>query len=83
MSDPVRLHPDDLDAIVQSLADAVRGQSPWKTAAEAAEYIRAPLSRVRKLTMTREIPHEHDGRRPVYHRDELDRFIREGGAFTP
>jgi hypothetical protein len=48
VTDPIRLHPDNLDAIVRSVADAVRNQSPWKTADEAAEYIRAPLSRVRK-----------------------------------
>lgn len=83
MSDPVRLHSADLDALVAAVTDATRSRSPWMTAVEAAEYIRAPLSRVRKLTMTGEIPHEHDGRRPVYHRDELDQFIRDGGAISP
>jgi excisionase family DNA binding protein len=79
----MRLHPADLDALVAAVVDAVRDRSPWLTAVEAVDYIRAPRSRVRKLTMTGGIPHEHDGRRAIYHRDELDRFIREGGAISP
>jgi excisionase family DNA binding protein len=71
-----RMHPDDLKAILNS----VRVDSPWLSAKEAAEYLRCPLSRVRKLTMTSELPHEHDGRRVLYHRDALDAFIEAGGA---
>jgi excisionase family DNA binding protein len=74
-----RLHPDDLAAIVR----AVRVQSPWLTASEAALYLGCSLSRVRKLTMTRELPHEKDGARVLYHRDALDAFILAGGARTP
>jgi excisionase family DNA binding protein len=74
-----RLHPDDLDAIVR----AIRVQTPWLTASEAADYLGCSLSRVRKLTMTRELPHEKDGSRVVYHQDALDGFIRRGGARTP
>lgn len=73
-----RLHPDDLAAIIE----AVRVQSPWLSATEAADYLRCPLSRVRKLTSTGELPHEHDGRRVLYRRDELDRFVCSGGAVT-
>jgi excisionase family DNA binding protein len=74
-----RLHPDDLTALIRSL----RVQSPWLTAAEAAEYLGCSLSRVRKLTMTRELPHEKDGARVLYHRDALDGFVLAGGARTP
>jgi excisionase family DNA binding protein len=74
-----RLHPDDLAAIVQ----AVRVQTPWLTAHEAAAYLGCSLSRVRRLTMTRELPHEKDGARVLYHRDALDKFILAGGARTP
>jgi excisionase family DNA binding protein len=76
---PARLHPDDLAAILASC----RTQSPWMTFKEAADYLRCPPSRVRKLTMTGDLPHEHDGRRVLYHRDEVDRFIRDGGAISP
>ena len=46
--------------------------SPWMTAEEAAAYLRCPTSRIRKLTATRELPCQRDGRRVLYHRDELD-----------
>jgi len=74
-----RLHPSDLQAI----ASAVRIASPWMSASEAADYLRCPISRVRKLTSTGELPVEHDGRRVLYHRDALDAFVRSGGAISP
>lgn len=83
MSEPIKLHADDAANIIAAVTDAVRGGTPWMTSAEASSYIRAPLSRIRKLTMTGEIPHHRDGRRVLFHRDELDQFIRDGGAFTP
>lgn len=57
--------------------------SPWLHAEEAAAYLRAPLSRVRKLTMTGDLPHAKDGRRVLYHRSELDSYLRKGGAISP
>jgi excisionase family DNA binding protein len=77
MSDVARLRPDDLAALASRLA------TPWMTAREAAIYLRCPLSRVRKLTMIGELPHEHDGRRVLYHRDRLDQFVQGGGAKSP
>jgi excisionase family DNA binding protein len=78
-----RLHPDDIDAIAERVVDrAGRRRSPWMIASEAAEYLGCPVSRVRKLTMTGELPHEHEGRRVLYHRDRLDEFIRTGGAMS-
>jgi len=61
-SNATKLHPDDLRAIV----NAVRVQSPWLNAEQAAEYLRCPVSRIRKLTMTRELPCERDGRRVLF-----------------
>ncbi len=82
--------PDTVDALYEEFEKrlvnkgAIRtSSSPWLTAQEAAEYLRAPLSRVRKLTMTRELPSEQEGRRRLYHRDALDEFIRRGGAKSP
>jgi excisionase family DNA binding protein len=81
---------EDLDRLRALLAVAEVEQpmapkptSPWLTAAEAASRMRCPLSRVRKLTMTRELPHERDGRRVLYHRGAVDDFIRCGGAKSP
>jgi excisionase family DNA binding protein len=72
-----------LAAQIARLLPELVSTSPWLTAAEAATYLRCPVSRVRKLTMTRELPHEHDGRRVLYHRDALDRYVRHGGALCP
>lgn len=54
-------------------------KSPWLTAPEAAEYMRCPVSRVRKMTSARAIPVHREGRRVLYRRDELDAFITAGG----
>jgi excisionase family DNA binding protein len=84
MSGLARLHPDDIDAIAERLVEfASRESSPWMSAEEAAIYLRCPLSRIRKLTMTDELPHEKDGRRVLYHRNDLDEYIRSGGATSP
>ncbi len=73
-----------LDAIAQRVASLVIAQlersdrSPWLNADEAAEYLRCPVSRIRKLTMTSELPAHRDGRRVLYRRDDLDAYVREG-----
>ena len=88
IDDRSRLHPDDVAAIAEAVARVLMRAtalptSPWMTASEAAAYLRYPVSRVRKLTMCSDIPHERDGRRVLYHRDRLDDFIRDGGAKSP
>lgn len=50
--------------------------SPWVDAHGAAERIAAPVSRVRKLTATRAIPHHREHGRVLYNIDELDEWIR-------
>jgi excisionase family DNA binding protein len=57
--------------------------SPWLTAAEAAAHLACPESRIRKLTMTGELPCHRDGRRVLYRREELDAYVRAGGAVSP
>ena len=81
-SDTTRLHPDDL-AVIITAVKGMRVQSPWLSATDAAEYLRCPLSRVRKLTMVGELPCERDGRRVLYHRQALDDYVRAGGSKTP
>ncbi len=77
-ADPVAL------ARLRELVDVepARG-SPWLSAPEAAQYLACPESRIRKLTMTGELPCHRDGRRVLYRRDELDAFVRSGGAVSP
>lgn len=70
--------PDDVleqlvDAISARLEQRAQGErSPWLTRAEAAEYLRLPVSRLEK---DRLIPAHKDGGRVLYHRDELDGYV--------
>ena len=59
------------------------GTSPWMDATGAAGYLACSVSRVRTLTMTGDLPVHRDGSRPLYHRDELDAYVRRGGAKCP
>jgi excisionase family DNA binding protein len=83
----INLDDQALDALADALAERVAVRlgsgSPWLTAAETAEYLRCPVSRVRKLTSTAEIPCHRDGRRVLYRREDLDQFVRSGGAASP
>lgn len=83
----LRLSDAELDALADVLAERVQTRvgagSPWLRAPEAAAYLACPESRIRKLTMTGELPSHREGRRVLYRRDELDAFIRGGGAASP
>ena len=71
--------PDNVvETIVQRAAALVmqrleRESSPWLTRAQAASYLSLPVSRLEK---DRAIPCHRDGRRVLYHRDELDAHFR-------
>jgi excisionase family DNA binding protein len=71
----VTLPPETVEEIAQRVAELASGLSggglvsPWLTRAEAAEYLRLPVSRLEK---DRRIPVHPDGGRVLYHRDELD-----------
>jgi excisionase family DNA binding protein len=80
------------DGVLERLAELIAARvnprtadrvSPWLTAAQAADYLSCSVSRIRTLTLTGELPHHRDGRRPLYHRDELDEYVRAGGASCP
>jgi excisionase family DNA binding protein len=77
----------ELDQLVDLLAERVAARlgtrSPWLSADEAAGYLACPVSRIRRLTMTGDLPVHRDGRRVLYRREELDDFIRAGGAVSP
>jgi hypothetical protein len=70
--------PDDvLEQLVDQVAEKVKAElassSPWMTRAEAAKYLRVPLSRLEK---DRTVPcHRWDGR-VLYNRPELDEWVR-------
>jgi excisionase family DNA binding protein len=82
--------PDDfVDAIATAVAAKLNGgvagvpASPWMNAKDAADYLACSVSRIRTLTLTGDLPHHRDGGRPLYHRDELDAYVRAGGAKCP
>jgi excisionase family DNA binding protein len=83
--------PDELlDAIAERVASRIGAReraaginTPWLTQEQAAAYLGCSASRIKTLTVADAIPHHRDGRRPLYHRDELDAYVRGGGARCP
>jgi excisionase family DNA binding protein len=71
------------DLVAERLGSRLGAVTPWLRAPEAAAYLACPESRIRKLTMTGELPAHRDGRRVLYRREDLDAFIRNGGAISP
>lgn len=77
-----------LNSELQILADLIVarigvGTRKWLSADEAATYLRCPVSRIRKLTMTGALPVHREGRRVLYDVRELDEFVCAGGAKSP
>ena len=79
----LRSDPTALDELRVLIGVEPEARSPWLTAHEAAAYLACPESRIRKLTMTGELPCHRDGRRVLYRREELDAYVRSGGAVSP
>jgi excisionase family DNA binding protein len=85
--------PDDLlDALADAVAERVAERlavstsahvTPWLDAKGAADYLACSVSRIRTLTLTGDLPHHRDGRRPLYYCAELDAYVRNGGAKCP
>jgi excisionase family DNA binding protein len=80
VSEPLALSlsPEAVEVIADRAAELViqrleREASPWLTRARAATYLGLPLSRLEK---DKTIPCHRDGRRVLYHRDELDAYFR-------
>jgi excisionase family DNA binding protein len=57
--------------------------SPWMNARQAADYLGCGVGRIHDLTHVGQIPFHKDGRRLMFHRDELDAWIRRGGGKRP
>lgn len=69
--------------VIEQLQEQAAAPSPWMDVAAAAEYIAAPVSRIYALVSADRIPHHRDGSRLLFHRDELDAWIRDGGGKRP
>lgn len=78
------LEDEDVERIAQRVAELVAqpSLSPWLNAESAAVYLDCRLSRIRKLTSTGGLCVHHDGGRVLYRREELDRFVLDGGGTT-
>jgi excisionase family DNA binding protein len=67
-----------VDALIEHVVECVlerlgrENGSPWLTRAQAASYLSLPVSRLEK---DRRIPCHREGRRVLYHRDELDQWM--------
>jgi excisionase family DNA binding protein len=73
-----------LEAVATRAAELVLSEirdrpSPWMTRRGAASYLGLPVSRLEK---DRRIPCHRDGRRVLYHRDELDAHFLRGSETT-
>jgi excisionase family DNA binding protein len=56
--------------------DAPRSGSPWLTATEAADYLRAKPKRIYDLVSQSRLPGHKDGSRLLLHVDDLDAYLR-------
>jgi excisionase family DNA binding protein len=90
MNDPTPTLGTLLGELIQQIAAAVAAElpatpagdqaeerSPWLSLASAAHYLDWPKQRLYKLTAAGAIPHyKHDGRL-LFHRHELDHWLRD------
>lgn len=76
------LDDEALDALADLLAPRLAGRlgsgssSPWLNAQQAADYIAAPVSRIHDLVQLGRLKPCRDGRRLLFHRDDLDSYLR-------
>jgi excisionase family DNA binding protein len=81
-----------LDAFADLLAGRVAAKieapqiapvSPWMDAEGAAEYIACGPRRIYDLSSSGRIPVHREGNRLLFHRGELDEWLRSGAATGP
>jgi excisionase family DNA binding protein len=63
-------------AMLAERAPAAEERSPWFTVEEAADYLRVSRQRVYDLKSSGRLPSGGDGKRPRFHRDMLDAYLR-------
>lgn len=70
---------------VEILGERLEDRSPWMGAEQAADYCAIPFGMFEKRAAKGEIPRHSagDGRRYVYHRDELDSWLGYARAAAP
>ena len=58
-------------------------QVAWLDVDGAAERLACPKSRIYALVSAKRIPHDKDGSRLLFRPEELDAWVRTGGAKRP
>jgi excisionase family DNA binding protein len=53
--------------------------TPWMNAKETAEYMKVSERHLHKLKDTAGLPHGRTGKKLVFHRDDVDTFMRDKG----
>jgi excisionase family DNA binding protein len=77
----VLLSDEVLDAVAERVLERLPVESAaWLGAKDAAAHLGCSVHRVYRLTSERRIPHEHEGGRLVFNRNDLDAWVRAGGA---
>lgn len=69
------------DLVLERIGGAHSAVSPWMSVAEAADYMRCKPKRLYDLASQSRVPAHKDGSRLLFHRDELDAYLR--AADTP
>jgi excisionase family DNA binding protein len=83
---PVTLPPQALEQLARALAPIVAAlladqrTAGWLDVPAAAAYLACPKGRVYELANRGLLPCERDGRRLLFRAEELDRWVRAGGA---
>lgn len=88
MSDPtlvLRLPEETVEQIAGRVAEILgdapgKAQEGWLDVSAAAAHLACSRSRMYGLVHRRAVPHHRDGSRLLFRRDELDDWVREGGA---
>jgi excisionase family DNA binding protein len=84
----IELPPEVVEQIARRAAQLVSERevvsvSPWLDTKGAAEYIAAPVGRIHDLVGLRKLTPRRDGRRLLFHRADLDRYLEGGESPEP
>jgi excisionase family DNA binding protein len=84
----VPVPPELVEAVAVRVAELLADRppvepDPWLDVAGAADYLACPPSRIYALVSADRVPVHRDGSRLLFRRDELDRFVEQGGAKRP
>jgi excisionase family DNA binding protein len=72
-----------LTALIQQRSSVPGRQAAWLDVDGAAERLACPKSRIYALVSAKRIPHSKDGSRLLFRPEELDAWVRTGGAKRP